>query len=123
MNTIDYLEAVKKRLQITSDYRLSKDLKIPQTTVSNWRNGKRQLDDENAIKFAQILEMPPGVILADMHAERATDTITKNTWSKIAKQLQAIAVTVLLSVVLIGSPTDTGAVLAGFGLDNNIHYA
>ena len=123
MNTIEYVEAVKKQLRIESDYALAKHLDIPRQTASKWSRGKSQLGDENAIEFAKILEMPEGIILADMHAERATDTHTRNAWARVAQQLSTVSATVILAVGLAFTPAQVETGFYQKGFTNNIHYA
>lgn len=124
MNTIEYLDAAKKRLGVNSDYALYKKLDIPQTTVSGWRSKNRQFSVQYSKLFAKILDIPEGVIMADMESERATDTLTKNAWAKVAKQLQAIAASLaLVAVIGVSTPQAEAAYSFGFESGSNMYYA
>lgn len=68
--TVQLLDRVKKVHKIHSDYALAKFLDVKQPTVSRWRLGKNHLDDDVALRVAQLLELDPGQVLAWVHAER-----------------------------------------------------
>lgn len=70
MNTLEYLDAAKLRLGIESDYALAKVLKMRASTISNYRARGGQMDDEIAMKVAQVLNKEPGLVMLDMHIER-----------------------------------------------------
>ncbi|WP_229415648.1 helix-turn-helix domain-containing protein [Pseudoduganella armeniaca] len=71
MNTLEYLDAVKRRHGITSDYALAKLLKIGQPAISAYRNGRRIIDDDTALAVAVALEVNPLAVIAAANAERA----------------------------------------------------
>lgn len=71
MKTTDFLNAIQQRNGLPSDYALSKFLGITKQAVSNYRHGKSFLDTDQAMKVAELLEMPPGYVLASIEAERA----------------------------------------------------
>ena len=85
MQTNSYLDAVQAKLNISSDYALSKALGVSRQAVSHYRAGKGSLDDSVARRVAQILDMHPGTVVLDMHIERTKDTEGKNLWQEIAK--------------------------------------
>lgn len=85
MNTTEYLDAVKKRLEIESDYALSKSLGVAKQTVSNYRNGKTHLDEKAARRVGEILNIHPGLVVLDMQRERARTSEEKTLWSDIYK--------------------------------------
>lgn len=92
MNTLEYLEAVKKRLGIESDYALAKVLKMRASTISNYRSGRGQMDDEIAVKVAEVLGLHPGVVVLDMHRERAKTPAAKSLWKEIAEGFLSLVV-------------------------------
>lgn len=53
-----------------SNYRLAKELGVLEKTVSNWQNGRRLPDDEMSVRLAQLAGIPPGRVLAAIHAQR-----------------------------------------------------
>lgn len=86
MNSNELLDAVKERLQLQSDYALAKKLDITQESIRQWRH--RGLSDERAVQICELLKIDPNPVLADIHAERATNPKTRKTWQAIAERLR-----------------------------------
>lgn len=85
MNTIEYMAALKKRLVIDSDYALSKALGVTKQTISRYSKGVGHFDDDVARRVAAILEMHPGLVMLDMHRERAKTPEDRSVWQEIYK--------------------------------------
>ncbi|UQV43951.1 hypothetical protein KIV45_18885 [Janthinobacterium lividum] len=83
MNTFEYLDAVKRKLGIDSDYAVAKALKIRPSTISGYRSRDGQMDDEIATKVAELLGMHPGLVILDMHRERAKTPAEQTIWQEI----------------------------------------
>lgn len=86
MTTIEYLDAVKKRYGIASDYAVAKLLNFPQSSVSAYRNGRRTFDDDAALAVATALEINPLVVIAAANAERAKTDEQKARWVGIMEK-------------------------------------
>ena len=86
MNTIFYLDAVRKRLDLPSDYALAKRLGITQQAVSNYRVGRSKMDDDTALAIAEILEVNPLAVIAAANAERAKTPEQKARWAGIMEK-------------------------------------
>jgi len=97
-NTLEFLDAVKARHQLTSDYQLAKFLGVRQATISGYRNGSRALDETMAMKVAAALALDPAHVLACIAAERAKDEAIKKAWRRAAA---ATAAAVLGAVALV----------------------
>lgn len=80
MNTIEYLDAVKQRRNITSDYALAKVLGVAQSTVIGYRSGRRIIDDEVCLTISQILNIEPLTVIATANAERAKTPEMRARW-------------------------------------------
>ena len=87
MKTIDYCRALKKKLAITSDYQLAKQLGLQRQTVSHYVNGHRAFDQPIALRVAEILEISPEKVIADMELERASSPELQEVWKRIAKKV------------------------------------
>lgn len=74
MNTVQYLDAAKRKLGVESDYALAKALGLTCQAVSRFRNGYGRLGNTTAVKLAEILGVPPMQVIADMELERGADT-------------------------------------------------
>jgi transcriptional regulator with XRE-family HTH domain len=91
MNTIEFLDRLRARRGLTSDYQVAKALGVSHTRVSNWRTGRNTFDDGVALLIAAELAMLPGYVLACMKAERAKRPHVREAWLDVAKQLEALA--------------------------------
>lgn len=83
MNTIEYLDAVKKALGIESDYALHKALGVSKTAVSRYYHKGGNFDDDVARKVASLLGLHPGIVMLDMHRQRAQSPETMALWGEI----------------------------------------
>ncbi|MGK5049870.1 DUF3693 domain-containing protein [Janthinobacterium sp. GB4P2] len=83
MNTMEYMGAVKLALRIESDYALSKALNVTRQTVSRYVQGKGYFDDAVAVKVADLLKIHPGLVILDMHRERAKTPAEQTIWQEI----------------------------------------
>lgn len=72
MNPIEYLEAAKQAMGITSDNELAKRLEANRGTISAIREGKRGVPVEMAFRLAITLNQDPATVLADLESQRAT---------------------------------------------------
>jgi transcriptional regulator with XRE-family HTH domain len=89
LNTIEYLQAVKTRLEITSDYALAKALGITQSTISGYRAGRSRIDDDVALTIADILRIHPLQVIAAANAERAKTPEQRARWSGVMEKFSA----------------------------------
>lgn len=89
MKTIEYLDAVKTELNISSDYALSKALEISKQAVSRYYSKGSSFDDDVARKVASLLGKHPGLVMLDMHRERAQTPETQALWLEIFEGFRA----------------------------------
>lgn len=84
--TIQFLDAVKEKLGIESDYALAKRLGFSLSTVSNYRTGRRVLDDDAALTVALALDIHPFNVIASVNAERAKTPEQRERWSGVMEK-------------------------------------
>lgn len=111
MKTTDYLDAIKARHGLPSDYALAKFWGCAKQNISRFRNRGDTFNDETAIQVAEWLEIDPAKVIADMHAERAAkvgNPALLAAWEKIARSLAA-SVLLAFSVALIAVPSPAAA--------------
>lgn len=86
-----YLDALRVRYDIPSDYQLAKFLNVTRATVSAWRKGFTMFDDVNAARVAELLDLHPCHVMACMHAARENDhpEIAKM-WRDVARQYEKL---------------------------------
>ncbi len=85
MNTQEYLAALRLKLGVTTDYALAKALGVSKQAAGRWSKGLSGFDDETAQRVAAILGMHPGLVMLDMHRERAKTPSEQSLWSEIYK--------------------------------------
>jgi predicted transcriptional regulator len=90
MKTAEYLDAVRARLKLSSDYALAKALQITPQAVSNYRV-RKTFGDDVAIRVADVLGIPRGKVLADMAAERAHSDEARKAWKEAARTIERAA--------------------------------
>ncbi|HJW55853.1 MAG TPA: hypothetical protein VJ577_11315 [Burkholderiaceae bacterium] len=83
MNTQEYLDAVRTKLGITTDYALAKALGVSKQAAGQWSKGVCGFNDDVARRVAEILGIHPGIVVLDMHRERAQTPETRALWQTI----------------------------------------
>lgn len=86
MNTLEYLDAVKKKLGIESDYALAARLGVTRSAVSTFMRGKGIFGDDVALSVAEILGVNPLVVIAAANAERAKTEEQKARWTGLMEK-------------------------------------
>lgn len=89
MTTVDYLDRVKARHGLTSDYALAKLLGLTRASVSLLRSGRNRPDDSTAIKIAHLLGVDPGLVVAQAHADRAKTPEERAVWESIISMMES----------------------------------
>lgn len=124
MDTIAYLDAVKTRHSIASDYKLAKKLDISLSLMSKYRTGRATLGDDKCLLVANLLEMSPSAVLIDVFAERTKCEKAAKFLRKTAKQLTTAAASLFLSLSMIYSTLLPSDVMASNAdqFSNNVYY-
>lgn len=98
MKTVEYLAAVKAKLEITSDYKLAKALGIPSNLVAKYQSGKNVPGPLTCFKIAEILGDQPAAVIAELELERA-EKMAKNddatAWKGLIQKIGGGAMSVL----------------------------
>lgn len=112
--TVDFLNDVKAKYGITSNYALAKLMGQTDTAVARWMHGKNTLSDETAVKVAELLEIEPSFIMACIAAERSKDAKVKAAWKHTAEVLYGLAaVLAVLAVLPFGADIMSAPALLG----------
>ncbi len=102
--TVQFLDAVRVRHGLTSDYQLAKFLGVTHTTISNYRVGRSMMGEEMCLKIAATLSLDdPGEVLVAIAHEREKRPEVKRAWERVAKRLAASTAAVLVALGLAGS--------------------
>lgn len=110
MNSIQFLDAVRKRHHLNSDNKLASFLDCPQGAISRVRTGSRKLDPTMALAIASALDEPAEYVLAEIQVERAKRPDVKRAWRRLAKVAKSAAASVA-TVLAMASSTNTAATL------------
>jgi hypothetical protein len=100
MRTVEFLDAVKRRYALQSDYAISKHFGWRISRVYEYRGGHRELDDEACVQVAQALELPPAYVMACIAEARAKDATIKKYWREAATLLKKSAAAAVATVTL-----------------------
>lgn len=98
MKTTEYLDAVKAKMNLTSDYALAAYLGISRQAVNGYRKGKSVLDTYVAARVADALAIPHMVVIADVQVENEHNEKRRTYWENFSKRLRGVAA----SVAIIG---------------------
>lgn len=89
--TIAFLEDVKARYSLPSDYALAKRLGLSHQSMTNYRRKGTTFDDMTALRVASLLEIEPAVVVASCHAERAKTPEERSLWASIYERLSGFS--------------------------------
>ena len=85
MNSAKFLDAIKKKHGIQTDYRLGRILEISHSRISNYRTGRREFDEDTCVLVAIELDEPVEYVMAEIQAVRATRTKHEAAWRRLAR--------------------------------------
>jgi transcriptional regulator with XRE-family HTH domain len=98
----DYLDAVKKRLDLPSDYAAAKALGVTPSAISKYRLGRASFDDLTCLRVAEILGIDEIEVIAAANAQRANDPRIRRVWENVWGKATGAAVTALITVSTLG---------------------
>jgi plasmid maintenance system antidote protein VapI len=103
-----YLDLVREKLDIKSDYALARRWNVNRVVISNFRTGFRSLSDEIVFIVAKELEISPLEILTDLRAEKAKSEEKVSFWKNAYKEVTGRDIllpvfTVFAATSLLGS--------------------
>ncbi|MBN3734656.1 helix-turn-helix domain-containing protein [Burkholderia sp. Tr-20390] len=100
--TVQYLDALKKRLDLPSDYAAAQALGVTRAAVSRYRNGLSVFDESTAIRAAELLDLDPLEVIAACKAESAPDARVRRVWENAWGKATGATITVAIAVVTVG---------------------
>lgn len=96
MKATDVIEQIKAKHRLPSDYAVAKLLEISTTTISHYRNRGSNMDVATAFKAAELLEVDPALLIAEMELKRAKTSTARETLSRYIKSASALILVVFL---------------------------
>lgn len=98
----EYLDAVKKRLDLPSDYAAAKALGVTPSAISKYRLGRASFDDLTCLRVAEILGVDEIEVIAAANAARANDPRIRRVWENVWGKATGATVTAALAVSILG---------------------
>lgn len=118
----EVLDAIRSKLRAHSDREIARLLNVSHATVGHWRTGRSAMSPEVAMRAADLLGVPPELMLLRRYAELEKDSAARAVLRKIADRLQragrgapraaALAILAAGSLAGIGSPAPSQAAQA-----------
>lgn len=87
MKAFEWIDRAKSAAGIDSDYGIAKLLGIHRATVSNYRASSRFLDEDIAIKIANVIGVKPEAVLIDQLAERTKEPQARSALFEMAQRV------------------------------------
>ncbi len=120
MNSKDFIEELKVKYGLPSNYAAARKIGISDSRISSYMRGRREFDDEISVRIAKLLHHHPAYVMAHIQACRSPRNDIKVIWRQTAKTvfnaakkgraatLVGVGIIVALSVGL----TESAAVLS-----------
>jgi len=93
-----YLDECKKKLEISSTYALAKALEIDERRLHAFYKGIGSTNEYLCFKIAQILDLDPAFLIADIKSETEKDESKREFFKSIAGSLKKKAVSTMLAL-------------------------
>lgn len=101
MKSIEYLDKVKKKLEISSNYAVARVLEIDRQMVNAYYRGERVPDAYACTRIAIALGEDPAVVMATIYEETEKNEKRREFWRDFASHAsKAAAVTLVSSFML-----------------------
>lgn len=84
----EYLDSVKARAGIDSDYRLAAVIEISRGAIGNYRNGVSLPDERVIAKLCELVGDDADLIAVQIQAARAKTDQARSMWMHIAERLR-----------------------------------
>ena len=92
----DYLDLLKEKYKLKNDTEIGELLDLSKQAVSGYRCGDRNFGPDICMKIAELLDVPPEKIAADMMAARVTrDRKLREKWLKAGAVVGLMIMTAL----------------------------
>lgn len=108
MKTTDYVDELRVKLDARSDFALSKLLGIAHNQIGRYRKGGT-FDNTMALRVAELLDVSPLTVIADMELERAKDAKARDTWATFLSKAASIACAATIGIGAGTAPAPSNA--------------
>jgi hypothetical protein len=87
----EYLDALRERLELPSDYALAARFDVTRSYMSALRKNKQAMSEKMGKETAKILEIHPGLVLLDIERAKAKTPEDKFIWQEIYKGFRLLS--------------------------------
>jgi len=105
-----YLDECKEKLDIKSNYALAKALNVKDNIIGYYYSGERVPDEFACFKIAEVLEIDPAIVIAEIRAESEKDPKKREYFRAFrgacGKAAAGIMLALALSVFFANVPPD-----------------
>lgn len=113
-STEQYLDEVKDRLELPSDYAIAKALGVTRAAISSYRTGRSMPDDLVCARIADALCIEPMEVIAAINYQRSKTDDARRLWEGIwGKVVGAIALNLIVCAVGLSVAPITKAAESG----------
>lgn len=111
MTTNEYIDKLRALTATRSDYAVAKLLDLTPEAVHGYTRKGRTMNNTQALRVAQLLQIPAIHVIADMELERAKDETTRALWTRFRKGFgrRAAAVLLFLLAAALIAPNESDA--------------
>jgi transcriptional regulator with XRE-family HTH domain len=103
MNVNALLNDAHRKLKISSDYALSKELGIPEQRLSDYRRGLRKPDTYALVRLALTVGRDPLEVIAEVEAESARSEGKRRFWRDFLASVSRGARLLALALAIFGA--------------------
>lgn len=113
--TTQFLDAVKIKTGVDSDYALAKLLGVTRAAVSNYRHRpiSSGFSEAAALRVAELLEIDPAYVIACSLAQRAKRPAMRKLWEGVAKKVAGATVLMLAALTGLSMAPEIDATFSG----------
>lgn len=123
--TTEYLDRVKEKLAISSNYAVAKALEIERQRVNDYYRGERVPDSYACTKIAVLLGEDPALVIAEIQAESETNAKKRSFWRDFVSRVGKLAVVIVASIFMLSYAHESMAANGGKSVnqpDRTSHY-
>jgi predicted transcriptional regulator len=104
MKSADYIKQLRTKTKTGSLYSVAKLLGVSEVAVHGYAKGRREFDTYAALRVAELLNIEPMQVIADVEAARETDEGRKRYWQNLAKKSLGLTATVIFATAILTKP-------------------
>jgi len=82
-----YLKRLRSLTKTRSDYAVAKLLGVSQDAIHHYRRGTRSMSPTIALLIADLLKLPPLLVICDAEIDRAASPAMRERWTKLRTQV------------------------------------